>query len=93
MWASLCIFIYFRKESNRKSGVTNQEHIWSFGQVLGLVTWVPVLVEFVYIWKNGPKEALTGQLMAPYQVVSDNELPVITDSTEVESLEHKCLLR
>jgi hypothetical protein len=41
---------------------------WSFGQVLVIATWAPVVVEFAYLWWERPVEALNGQLMDPYEV-------------------------
>ncbi|KAF2877536.1 hypothetical protein BDV95DRAFT_470866, partial [Massariosphaeria phaeospora] len=70
MWVSLAAFVYFREKLNERSGSANKDHEWTFGQLLALVTWVPVFVELVVIWKQGPKTALTGQLMEPYRVVS-----------------------
>lgn len=50
-------------------GDNNRDNEWSFGQVLALGTWVPVLVQFGYLWWEKPTVALSGRLMAPYEVV------------------------
>lgn len=73
MWICLIIFFHYRAKLNRESGETNQDRDWSFGQILGLATWVPVVVEFVHILVKNPKDALTGQLIAPYYVASTEE--------------------
>lgn len=57
------------------SGALNKDHEWTFGQVLALVTWVPVLVDAIYIWNQGPTTALTGQLMEGYKVVTSSSTP------------------
>jgi hypothetical protein len=69
MWLSLGWFIQFQRSAQRVAGEDNKDTQWSFGQVLALATWAPVVVEFVYIWWEGPTEALTGRLMEPYEVV------------------------
>ncbi|KAF2871749.1 hypothetical protein BDV95DRAFT_48225 [Massariosphaeria phaeospora] len=69
MWFCLGWFVHFRKGLLRAAGKTNKDLEWSFGQILALATWVPVLAELVYIWKQGPVKALSGLLMHPYKVV------------------------
>ncbi|KAF2734240.1 hypothetical protein EJ04DRAFT_564385 [Polyplosphaeria fusca] len=71
MWVCLGMFIYLRRVMNANSGNSNKDHEWSFGQVLGLVTWAPVLVELAYIWKYGPRDGLTGQMISPYLAVHE----------------------
>jgi hypothetical protein len=45
----------------------------SFGQVLPIATFVPVLGEAAYIWQKGTKRALTGLMMGPYEAVIPEE--------------------
>ena len=53
MWAYLAIFIVFRAQAVRNGGDKNGDREWTFGQVLGLLTWVPVVMEFFYQWISG----------------------------------------
>jgi hypothetical protein len=69
MWATLAMFVYFRTAFNRRAGTTNKDEEWSFGQILALSTWVPVVVELLFIGRKGAVAALTGQLSDKYQVV------------------------
>lgn len=67
---SLCLiwFIQFQNYTNKHASVDNRDIEWSFGQVLAFATWVPVLVEFGYLWWERPLDALDGRLMYPYEV-------------------------
>lgn len=49
MWANLGTFIGYRHTFLQRSGGTNEESTWTFGQVLTLATWIPVFIEFGYI--------------------------------------------
>ncbi|KAF2713433.1 hypothetical protein K504DRAFT_461957 [Pleomassaria siparia CBS 279.74] len=69
MWASLGAFVYYRINFNKLAGATNKDNEWSFGQVLALSTWVPVVVELLFIGNKGAIVALTGQMSDKYQVV------------------------
>ncbi|KAF2748772.1 hypothetical protein M011DRAFT_466545 [Sporormia fimetaria CBS 119925] len=69
MWVSLGYFLFFRELFNGKGGASNKDREWSFGQVLSMANWAPVVIEFVYIWTHGARRALTGQMMGPYEAV------------------------
>jgi hypothetical protein len=91
MWATLAAFVYFRTAYNRLAGTTNKDKEWSFGQILALATWVPVVVELLFIGRKGAVEALTGQLSDKYQVVlapavhrSDTDMTVGSTSGDSE---------
>jgi hypothetical protein len=68
MWVCLGWFIHFQNKRNSMAGEENKDTEWSFGQILAVGTWVPVVVEFAYIWWEKPLEALNGRLMDPYEV-------------------------
>jgi hypothetical protein len=68
MWLSLGWFIHFQNFRNRIAGSKNNDTKWSFGQLLAAATWVPVIVEFGYIWWESPVEAMNGWLVGPYEV-------------------------
>jgi hypothetical protein len=46
------------------------ESQWTFGQIVGMLIWLPVLVEFGYVFIFGPKEGLEGRLPVHYFVSS-----------------------
>jgi hypothetical protein len=68
MWLCLGWFIHFQEQRNNLGGADNKDTEWSFGQILAVATWVPVIIEFVYIWWEKPVKALSGRLMDPYEV-------------------------
>ncbi|KAH7382486.1 hypothetical protein DE146DRAFT_760326 [Phaeosphaeria sp. MPI-PUGE-AT-0046c] len=68
MWSCLGWFVHLQIKMSVLGGEHNKDAEWSFGQVLAITTWVPVLVEFAYIWWERPVEALSGRLMDPYEV-------------------------
>jgi hypothetical protein len=81
-WACLGLFITIRRKVEAISGPTNKDHEWTFGQVLSIATFVPVVGEAAYIWQKGPKRALTGLMMGPYEAV-------IPEEEEVEAEQEK----
>ncbi|KAK4139969.1 uncharacterized protein C8A04DRAFT_32540 [Dichotomopilus funicola] len=50
MWAILFCFFALRSKILHNAGSSDSENAWSFGQVLALVTWVPTVTEFCYIF-------------------------------------------
>ncbi|KAK8064134.1 hypothetical protein PG996_008786 [Apiospora saccharicola] len=48
MWALLSVMTSHRAEFEEINGKENPLNEWTFGQILALSTWVPVVVEFVY---------------------------------------------
>lgn len=66
MWSSLAVFYTFRDKTINKDDGDDPQLEWSFGQILAVTTWVPVLIDFFYtlfcksililrmiIWKPG----------------------------------------
>ena len=49
MWSSLFLLFILRTEIIKDAGGDTSEMEWSFGQLLALATWVPLLVEFIYV--------------------------------------------
>jgi hypothetical protein len=68
MWAGLAWFLQFQIQRNSRGGEDNKETQWSFGQVQAVATWVPVIVEFGYVWSEGQVEELNGQLKDSFEV-------------------------
>jgi hypothetical protein len=68
MWLCLGWFIHFQSYRNRLGGTLNKDTEWTFGQILALATWIPVMVEFAYIWWESPVKAMNGWLMDPYEI-------------------------
>jgi hypothetical protein len=83
MWLCLIWFIHFQIQRNDMAGKDNKDTEWSFGQILAVATWVPVIIDFGYILWQKPVKALSGRLMDPYEV---NEMAK-------ESESHKLLKR
>jgi Na+/melibiose symporter-like transporter len=46
------------------------ESQWTFGQIVGMLIWLPVLVEFGYVFLFGPREGLEGRLPLYYFVTT-----------------------
>jgi hypothetical protein len=76
VWAFLAVYLFNQQHYRMNGGSTDKENDWSFGQILALATWVPVVIEFAYIYCKGPREAHTGKIMAPFHVVSSTDLEV-----------------
>ena len=49
MWTFLGLFQRYRRTIRERTGPAEQDGKWTFGQVLALATWVPVLVDLVAI--------------------------------------------
>jgi hypothetical protein len=75
MWTFFGWLIYFTLLLRDRTRNGNKDQEWGFGQILALATWVPCMVEFVYVWWENPKEASNGRLMEPYSVVEAPEKP------------------
>lgn len=54
MWLFLALFTAYREDVRHRAGSSDQDGEWTFGQVLSLVTWAPVVVELatVYLCKS-----------------------------------------
>lgn len=50
MWGLLGYFTVLRHRIIKTAGGLDNEDKWSFGQILALATWVPIVAEFVYIF-------------------------------------------
>jgi hypothetical protein len=50
MWGLLVYFTVLRHRIIKTAGGLDNEDKWSFGQILALATWVPIMAEFVYIF-------------------------------------------
>lgn len=50
MWVFLSLFTAYRSDIASKAGAADQDDEWTFGQVLSLVTWVPVGIDLVAIY-------------------------------------------
>ncbi|KAF2690903.1 hypothetical protein K458DRAFT_426318 [Lentithecium fluviatile CBS 122367] len=69
MWICLGIFFWFRDELNEHAGQMNKDRQWTFGQILAVTTWTPVVMEFYIIWWSGAEKGLTGLMTDRYVVV------------------------
>lgn len=76
MWTCLGLFIYFRATFDKEypPSQDSADREWSFGQILALGTWAPILTEIGYVAVQGPRRALTGLMMEGYEAVPTREL-------------------
>jgi hypothetical protein len=82
MWVYLGLFLHFRSQISRFGGDLNKDQEWSFGQVFALATWVPVVVEVVYLSHQGATKGMTSQMMEPFEATIPKELEsIITEVT------------
>ncbi len=85
MWFILAWFIVFNVNQERHAGASDQESQWSFGQILSLATWVPVVIELAYVWWETPAHAINGKLMDPFEVIDVSKK--IDEMEELELVE------
>lgn len=50
MWLFLCLFDNYRHAVQDLAGRSDDDYEWTFGQVLSLATWAPVIVELIAIY-------------------------------------------
>ncbi|KAI1635471.1 hypothetical protein F4809DRAFT_664158 [Biscogniauxia mediterranea] len=62
--------IQYRDMVMRLSGRSNEDDRWTFGQVLSLATWCPVLVDYAAVLIYGPERGLSERLSRRYAVVA-----------------------
>ncbi|KAF2108262.1 hypothetical protein BDV96DRAFT_653150 [Lophiotrema nucula] len=72
MWAALGVFEQYRKEMSKRTGDTNKDHEWTFGQILSVFTFVAVVVEFLLVYHFGAEIALSGLVSHGFKVVRDD---------------------
>ena len=84
MWWCLARFMLLRWAIKKSAGDSSQDYEWSFGQVLGLASWVPVLVELAYVWWEGPEVALTGQWLEAQKTIVKTEVEMVEIRREDE---------
>lgn len=49
-WGILIYFSILRHQIREKSKMVDDLNEWSFGQILALVTWVPIVMEYLYVF-------------------------------------------
>lgn len=67
MWAAFATFYFFRQRIGERSGGTNKDHAWTFGQVVAISTFAPVVIQFAMVWGKGAERALTGSMSVRYR--------------------------
>ncbi|KAI9168004.1 hypothetical protein HJFPF1_04148 [Paramyrothecium foliicola] len=73
MFAFLGLYHYYTNHVSEMAGLDMaKDGTWTFGQVLALATWVPVIVQFISISLFG-KKGLNARLSARYEVVETRE--------------------
>lgn len=68
MWGLLGYFTVLRHRIIKTAGGLDNEDKWSFGQILALATWVPIVAEFVYIFIWGIEESLGTNMPVGFRV-------------------------
>lgn len=68
MFLCLAWFIHLQHSTSDIGGEDNKDKEWSFGQILAVATWFPVMVEFGYVLCERPREAINGRLIEPFEV-------------------------
>ncbi|KAF4817274.1 hypothetical protein CGCTS75_v012402 [Colletotrichum tropicale] len=91
MWGILAYFTHFRQKIIDAAGGLDKNDKWTFGQVLALAAWVPVVAELFYILAFGLEDSLSGHMPSDYhaslvgntvQVDQSQERPLLhRDST------------
>ncbi|OLN87840.1 hypothetical protein CCHL11_00092 [Colletotrichum chlorophyti] len=66
MWGILGYFTHFRQKIINAAGGLDKNDKWTFGQVLALAAWVPVVAELIYILIFGLEDGLSGHMPADY---------------------------
>ncbi|KLU85464.1 hypothetical protein, variant [Magnaporthiopsis poae ATCC 64411] len=69
IWLFLGIFHIYREDVLRRAGETNKDAVWTFGQVMALATWLPVVFDLVHLLIRGPERALGAKVSTRYKVI------------------------
>ncbi|KZL81740.1 c6 zinc finger domain containing protein [Colletotrichum incanum] len=69
MWGILAYFTYFRQKIIDAADGLDKNDKWTFGQVLALAAWAPILAELFYILAFGLEDGLSGHMPAGYHAV------------------------
>ncbi|KAF1958764.1 hypothetical protein CC80DRAFT_19482 [Byssothecium circinans] len=80
MWASFGVFVYYRKNLDSRAGDMSEDHEWSFGQILAIFTFAPVVIEWTSIWWEGAEEGLNGLMSDQYKVYRNDALPQVEET-------------
>ncbi|KAJ4423138.1 hypothetical protein N0V82_002267 [Gnomoniopsis sp. IMI 355080] len=73
MWTFLGLFTVYRADIATKAAGTDADSEWSFGQVLALVTWIPIFIDLVVFYIYGAKEGHAGKMPGNFRVVDSTE--------------------
>ncbi|KAJ4393281.1 hypothetical protein N0V93_002489 [Gnomoniopsis smithogilvyi] len=73
MWTFLGLFTVYRADIAKKAAGTDNDSEWSFGQVLTLVTWIPIFVDLTVFYIYGAKEGHAGKMPSKYKVVDNTQ--------------------
>ncbi|KAF3761398.1 hypothetical protein M406DRAFT_333461 [Cryphonectria parasitica EP155] len=84
MWTFLGLFTVYRHDVSVKSGGTDGDNEWTFGQVLALVTWIPVGIDLSVVYIYGAKEGLAGKMSRKYKVITRSQQDLVKDGVKYE---------
>ncbi|KLU85593.1 hypothetical protein MAPG_04616 [Magnaporthiopsis poae ATCC 64411] len=68
-WGVLAYLQWLRQKLRDATGRLGDDGKWSFGQILALSVWAPVIFEFIYILIWGLQDSLSGSLPPEYKAV------------------------
>ncbi|KAH7169636.1 uncharacterized protein B0J16DRAFT_410505 [Fusarium flagelliforme] len=69
MWCMLILITVLRQLLLEKSGYNSEDSDWSYGQVLALGTFLPFVIEILYVCKDGFEETIQGRVPPGWVVV------------------------
>ncbi|KAI4595506.1 hypothetical protein KJ359_006852 [Pestalotiopsis sp. 9143b] len=74
-WLFLAKFISYRREVKRLAQSTDQDSDWSFGQILALAQWIPIVISILSSWRrNTPAPVSEGKvLLHDYEAVDHSD--------------------
>lgn len=73
IWTLLGVLLVSRNQVENIVGNGFRVNDWGYGQILALITWIPVLVDFGHLFFNSPKKGLEGRIPRPWQVQKGGE--------------------
>ncbi|KAK1531577.1 hypothetical protein CPAR01_11226 [Colletotrichum paranaense] len=69
MWYLLFLLYRIRRKTLDITGRPSDRQSWRLGQIVALATWIPVVVELVYMCTFGKKSGREGRLPNGYEAV------------------------
>ncbi|CAM1501970.1 Fc.00g039540.m01.CDS01 [Cosmosporella sp. VM-42] len=95
MWSTLILLLHFQSKIARNNSRerAEDEEKWTFGQILALATWAPVIEELIRGWLFKEAETQESRLNHHYTLNKNDEGVALLDSTVVQQTEYHELPR